>query len=114
MCHTLPSGPENRAARAKIRYHTSEAHRRYARSNALKQATGWTLEQKEAAFVAQEGRCGICHTSLPDVDSSHADHNHVTLERRELLCRKCNQMIGCAVENPAILEAAVAYLVRHA
>lgn len=41
------------------------------------------------------------------------DHCHQTGAVRELLCMRCNTMLGSAEDDPARLERAAAYLRRH-
>lgn len=67
----------------------------------------------DAMLTKQEGLCAICR--LPDpgrVGSERLtiDHDHVTGLVRGLLCHRCNTMLGMAKDDPATLEAAIAYL----
>ena len=41
------------------------------------------------------------------------DHDHATGANRDLLCSDCNQMIGFACDDEALLLKAVSYLRRH-
>lgn len=67
-----------------------------------------------ALWESQNGKCGICGVDmLPrgrDNDAACVDHNHETNEVRGLLCRACNNGIGCLKDDPAVLEAAARYL----
>lgn len=72
----------------------------------------------DAKVDAQEGRCAICRKSpeeRPDakrkVKRLSVDHNHRTNVLRDLLCRRCNLLVGF-LEGPHVAEAA-AYLMRH-
>jgi len=40
------------------------------------------------------------------------DHKHASGENRELLCQRCNRLLGQAKDDPRILEAAAAYVRR--
>lgn len=62
-----------------------------------------------ALLEAQENRCAICGLMAEDFEF-HVDHDHTTGAVRALLCKRCNPMIGLALENPATLRAAAAYL----
>ena len=72
-----------------------------------------------AQHDAQGGLCAICdqpETATRDgkVKWLAVDHDHVTGELRDLLCQRCNVMIGHCADNPEVLRAAAAYLERHA
>ena len=66
----------------------------------------------------QRGLCGICQRPETVVAGRHGktplrlavDHDHVTGVVRGLLCSSCNQGIGYFKHDPALLEAAIAYL----
>lgn len=69
---------------------------------------------------AQDHLCAICRSPETAQGSRGAprrlavDHCHAGGGTRELLCMKCNLMIGNANDSPEILEAAAAYLRKHA
>jgi hypothetical protein len=67
----------------------------------------------------QGNRCAICKTHADDIP--HAtfkynplviDHCHSTGHVRGLLCPTCNNMLGHAKDNVAVLAAAIEYLSR--
>lgn len=74
----------------------------------------------DALAEAQGGVCAIC--SLPEVAtmasgvvrSLAVDHCHLTNTVRGLLCMRCNATLGAVRDDVAVLEAAAAYLRRHA
>jgi Autographiviridae endonuclease VII len=79
-----------------------------------------TIDEYEAMFTAQGGVCAICRKPEPAIDPRtgtrrllSVDHNHATGVHRELLCTLCNQGIGQFKEDPALLEAAIAYIKKH-
>lgn len=80
----------------------------------LKKTYGITPQQYEAMFIAQGGRCAICHSDEPGSKYNrwHIDHRHDTGVVRGILCLQCNVMIGMAREDAVILSAAIAYLWR--
>jgi hypothetical protein len=85
-------------------------HRRYALG-----AYRLTVEQWQAMFDAQDGRCAICSTDTPGGKGRfHVDHCHVSGRVRALLCSRCNVMLGMAGDDITRLRAAIAYLARHA
>jgi hypothetical protein len=65
----------------------------------------------EAAFVeklcAQGSCCTICLTDAPGGKGWH------TGRVRDILCAKCNLLLGHANDDPEILAAAIRYLERH-
>lgn len=68
----------------------------------------------------QNGVCAICHEPerSPDKASGKTrdlaiDHDHETGAIRELLCSNCNRALGLFRDDPALLDAARAYLHKH-
>lgn len=75
---------------------------------------GITIEEYEAMFTEQRGRCALC--GEPEKASLHGkvtrltvDHDHDTGEVRGLLCRRCNWQLGL-IEANFDLEALSMYL----
>jgi hypothetical protein len=76
---------------------------------------GVSRDQYRAAYFAQDGKCAICcqpertaRNHLPAVD-----HDHATGKFRGLLCSHCNRAIGLLQDDPAIVDAAAAYIRKH-
>ena len=63
---------------------------------------GRTWKRDESA-----GQCEICER---DDEVLVWDHDHKTGAFRGWLCNRCNLLLGHALDNPAILEAAINYL----
>lgn|SRR5690348_2977545 len=88
------------------------------RKTHLRNAYGMTLEEYNKKCDAQQNRCAICgqeetiviHGTLCNLS---VDHNHATNVNRDLLCRRCNTIIGHANDNIELLVAASEYLRRH-
>ena len=70
-----------------------------------KYRTGFTQEDWDTRFVAQMGLCAICR----DKKATDADHNHSTKQKRALLCRRCNLVVGL-FENKELNEKILSYL----
>lgn len=70
---------------------------------------GWTAQEYDAAVETQQGRCAICGSE----ETLHADHDHVTGNKRELLCPNCNKGLGFFKDNPELLQLAAFYLQIH-
>lgn len=62
---------------------------------------------RQAAVEAQGGLCAACGEGGRQLQD---DHDHTTGEPRDMLCRRCNTTLGMAHDDPAILQALVAYL----
>jgi hypothetical protein len=73
---------------------------------------GVTVEQYEAMYAAQGGRCAVCRKATGKARRLAVDHNHATGEPRGLVCGPCNILIGKLADDPAAFEAIANYL-RH-
>ena len=98
------------------RARTKRADPRDSRNYQLLAKYGLTPETYEAMLAEQDGRCAICGTTewRSRSDHPHVDHCHDTGKVRGLLCRGCNNGLGHFGDDPDRLEAAAAYLRRHA
>lgn len=86
-----------------------ERRRRY--NYWLRKNYGITIEQYDAMYAAQGGRCKICATSAPRGRGGfHVDHCHSGNYVRGLLCAECNMMLGLAKDSKEILKNAIFYL----
>jgi len=79
---------------------------------------GWTPELYANALAEQAGLCKICGSppkpeGVRAESKLHADHDHATRQRRDLLCSGCNKGLGCFGDDPVRLRAAAAYVERH-
>lgn len=111
---------------------SKERLRRWNKANALRMRVadhGLTIEQFQAMYEAQGGRCAICrrpegitrHTRLA-IDHWHGHGCETTVGKhtrhcgecvRGLLCGRCNTgIIGQANDDPQLLRRAIAYLER--
>src|SRR5271157_656553 len=70
---------------------------------------GWTLESYRESEQGQKGLCAICKEPQRSKMLA-ADHDHETNAPRELLCDRCNLMLGGVADSPTLLDAAAAYL----
>lgn len=65
----------------------------------------------DRAYQVQQGKCAICDIHASFLKSRfHVDHNHKTGAFRALLCGRCNQALGLAMENPAILRKLASFI----
>lgn len=79
------------------------------RSNYLRRNFGITVEQYEQMLQRQDGTCAICHEP-PKNQALAVDHDHTTGQVRGLLCRRCNQLLGSAHDDAALLRSAADYI----
>jgi len=111
ITYLKPNGKSRRCCRA------------CARANMVTQNVkryGLTKEKFEALLDSQNSRCAICKGKFWDeVSSPHIDHDHSCCNEqmascgkcvRGLLCRGCNQMLGCAKDEVNTLSSAIKYL----
>lgn len=86
------------------------------RERALRQKYGMTLDDYDGMLAEQGGCCAICGADNSRTKNSEyfaVDHCHKTGKVRALLCHPCNGGIGLLQDDPAVLEAAIAYLRSH-
>ena len=79
----------------------------------LLKAYGMTLKEKEEIIRKNNGLCPICRTDRPDMWWT-VDHCHRTGKIRDVICDKCNKMLGLAKDNPFTLLTAAHYVSNHA
>lgn len=83
--------------------------KRLQRNNDLKRYYGITLEQYEGMKAKQNDKCAICHKSNKLV----VDHCHVSGTVRELLCHRCNRVLGIVEEDEILLRSLAEYIKKH-
>lgn len=81
----------------------------YARVYWLRTTYGLTVEQFDAMYAAQDGRCAIC---LKTLKKAMVDHAAGGGQVRGLLCYKCNVGIGFFDHDAETLRRAAMYLDR--
>ena len=89
-----------------------EAEARRQRNVYLNFAYGITLAQYEAKLSEQDGKCAICRRPPLGKMPLHVDHDHVSGSIRDLLCRRCNSLVGFVEKHGELIPAATAYLHR--
>lgn len=72
-----------------------------------------TLEQYDKMVENQNGVCAICGDINKNGDRLVVDHDHETGEIRNLLCHRCNLLLGLIKENMVILQSVTNYLKKH-
>lgn len=89
--------------------------REWKRNHNLKKY-GLTIEEYEAKLKAQDGKCFICKKEQADEKDNRrlaVDHNHKTEKTRDLLCSRCNFIVGIIETASDLLEKCEAYVSKH-
>jgi hypothetical protein len=95
------------------RYNATRDRKDANRRSYLKRKYGVTPEWYDATLAEQGGGCAICgRPPRPDI-ALHVDHDHATGAVRRLLCFGCNNLLGDARDDAALLAQASAYLDAH-
>jgi len=94
-------------------YRDTRETKTYKRKRALKHYYGITLEQYDVMFERQAGVCAICGGINENGCRLCVDHDHNTGEIRDLLCHRCNLLIGNVKENVAMLQSAISYINKY-
>ena len=80
---------------------------------------GVTPAQYATMHLAQGGLCMICgqpETALGRkgaVQTLCLDHNHITGKIRDLLCKRCNRVLGQLGESTELLRGMIEYIEKH-
>lgn len=99
-----------RSAHARARNSMLEIQER-ARERKYQQKYGIGITDYDQMLASQGGCCAICRTPASDV--LHVDHDHLSGKVRELLCLKCNSLLGQASDRIDVLRSAIEYLEKH-
>lgn len=77
----------------------------------LKRQYGITIEDYDALYKKQKGKCAICRSREPKGKGGfHVDHCHQTGVVRGLLCTHCNMFLGLVKDDVAVLRRAIRYV----
>lgn len=97
------------------KYYSSNEGVLSSRRSHLKRVFGISLEEYQDKLEKQNGKCAICNSS--NTHDKHGvlaiDHCHKTGNIRELLCFKCNTVLGSVDDNIEILKNMINYLKKH-
>ena len=89
-------------ARVKARH---QANPERTRNNDLKRNYGITIAEHRQMFEEQNGVCAICKGEGDGKwKKLCVDHDHETGKVRQLLCRRCNMVLGQVYDNISLLE----------
>lgn len=75
---------------------------------------GISLEEYNQQEQDQNECCALCgnHKSI-DKRRLAVDHDHVTGKIRKLICRRCNNALGCANDDPVLLRKMAEYIEEY-
>lgn len=110
-----PEYRETNRARARARRVRAVAEgtvQEWDRNAHLSKRYGITLVEWEEMFNRQGRCCAICRSSDPRRKSGGwaTDHDPKTGKVRGVLCSPCNKGLGCFLDEPEVLRAAILYL----
>jgi hypothetical protein len=76
---------------------------------------GVSLAEVASMQERQGSRCAICAASDPGHWTGRfcLDHDHDTGAVRELLCVRCNALVGYVEKNRGLLPSVEAYIAKH-
>jgi DNA-directed RNA polymerase subunit RPC12/RpoP len=83
------------------------------RDSELRRKFGKNLLWYNEQFEKQSGKCAICGEAQQNNEMLDVDHNHRTGKVRQLLCRRCNSVIGLTRESIFVLNGVIKYLEFH-
>jgi hypothetical protein len=84
------------------------------RDSAVSRARRYGVPEDRVRAMAARKTCEICRAPFQHTKHQHFDHRHKDGAVRGVLCFRCNNLIGDALEKPQTLRAAAAYLERTA
>lgn len=79
----------------------------------IKNKYNLTPDQFNELKTKQEGLCAICRKPNESGRELTVDHDHKTKKVRELLCVKCNFILGNCDDNIEILQKLINYIIKH-
>lgn len=88
---------------------------RTRRAAQIKRHYGISIEQEDEMWRRQKGLCAANpnHLMVRGTRNGCVDHDHATGKIRDLLCDKCNRVLGFVNDSIPELEGLIAYLKKH-
>lgn len=88
------------------------------RNRDLKRKYGININKYNLMLAKQDNKCAICsqseiRTIKGTISSLAVDHCHKTGKIRQLLCARCNTVLGHTNDSIDILKRAISYLEKH-
>ena len=79
----------------------------------LKKNFNLTLNEFDEMLKNQNDKCVICNSNFTILKKPCVDHDHETNQVRELLCQKCNTVVGFVYEDLNIVNNLYNYIKKH-
>jgi Recombination endonuclease VII len=99
----------------KIRYNSVPSRSKEARHvQWLNWKFGLDKHEYDYKMFQQLGGCAICKQACEVRSNLAVDHDHITQEVRDLLCHRCNTVLGMIHDDEDLLIDMIEYLKRHA
>jgi hypothetical protein len=115
----MKANPDKDSGNKWLKNHPQEA-KHHLRKNHLKATYGLSIEQYEAMWIKQDGKCANPHCTYKATDMHHVfpngldvDHDHITGKIRGLLCRHCNQALSRVIDSQHVLTGLIQYLEEY-
>ena len=107
---------KSRMASRKSAEKTRRDNPRSIKNRKLKSSYGISIDDYEEMLKLQSNSCAICSFEFDSTSQSkgpNVDHDHKTKKVRMILCRFCNNLLGYADDEIAILENTLKYLEKY-
>ena len=98
--------------RTKIRYQ-DPIQKEKIKYNSILRNYGLTKEEYLLKLDNQEHKCSICSDVLKNDRKTHVDHCHLTGVVRDILCDKCNKLLGNVKEDVNYLKNLINYIEKY-
>ena len=108
ICYNLYKRPIN-----KRNYIDGIASKTWHKFYHLLKTYGLTKEKFEEKLKLQLNGCAICKEEFNSIKRINVDHNHKTKEIRDLLCSRCNTLVGYVEQNECLIFSVVEYIKNH-
>ena len=102
-----------------FRKNNPELAKEQGRKLKLKFRYGLTLDEYDQMFNEQNGVCAICGqkeiviNKFGNVKRLSIDHNHKNGKVRQLLCNRCNLLVGPMENSLELVDIVLDYLEKH-
>ncbi len=91
----------------------NDEHKKYQKNYHLIKKYNLTIDDYNKKLELQLHGCAICKQPCPTGKKLAVDHDHKTNVLRDLLCIRCNNVLGLVNDNELLLFDLIEYLKRH-
>jgi nuclear transport factor 2 (NTF2) superfamily protein len=100
-------------SRVKTNYATKTSYRERVNYGKIFRNYGLTKQEYVNKLELQNNACAICKTHLSNDRNTHLYHCHESGVIRDILCKKCNMLVGVIECNLANFKLCIDYIKRH-